>query len=63
MSTAHNAVVKKAPVKYKREIKGISMYHDMTSGATPCCCPIAPFAPKSIVMGCYSYLVPCRCYA
>ena len=26
MSTAHAAVVKKAPVKYKREIKGISMY-------------------------------------
>ena len=33
-------------------------YHDMTSGAAPCCCPIAPFAPKSIAVYWCVYLLP-----
>eukprot|EP00535_Pseudo-nitzschia_heimii_P001450 CAMPEP_0197184100 /NCGR_PEP_ID=MMETSP1423-20130617/9185_1 /TAXON_ID=476441 /ORGANISM="Pseudo-nitzschia heimii, Strain UNC1101" /LENGTH=66 /DNA_ID=CAMNT_0042634829 /DNA_START=741 /DNA_END=941 /DNA_ORIENTATION=+ len=59
MSTAHAAVVKNAPVKYKRDIGGISVYHDMRFGAAPCCCAIAPLAapaPKSIFKRFFLYL-------
>jgi len=49
MSKAQPAVVRKAPVKYRREMTGISMYHDMKSKPPLSTPPIAAAPPKSIV--------------
>ncbi len=53
ISNAHPAVVRKAPVKYRREMMGISMYHDMKSKPASPAPPIAaapPAPPKSMIV-------------